>query len=272
MKKLINLAMAAIFLCGTSVFTSCTTTDNPAQSGINLSEMIIGKWITTNIEGKNMQTNDKIVFTFVSPTKAYLSASYTTDLGSGEQWIDKREIDVVISGDTITLTTRTDEHTIVVEKLIVQTITSSKLSTLHDVSIYYDGKVIASGKGTPLRFAKITTDYSQDIIGLWECTALTGTETYNDADSRLEFFADGTYKYWHKNTAGEWEAVINREFQNYFVDGTLLGTRWKNTGEEELREWWEIASLANGQMVWTALREKTDDTTVQQEMRWKKIE
>ena len=122
------------------------------------------------------------------------------------------------------------------------------------------------------RFVKVAKDFKQDILGLWECTGLTGIETYNDANSRLEFFADDTYKFWRKNDAGEWEAVTTREFQDYFVDGTLLATIWKNQGEDELREWWEIASIADGQMQWTALRQQTDGSTIQQGMTWKKIE
>ena len=49
--------------------------------------------------------------------------------------------------------------------------------------------------------------------------------------------ADGTYRYYRKDEGGLWQAVTTREFQDYFVDGTLLATRWKNQGEEELREW-----------------------------------
>ena len=84
--------------------------------------------------------------------------------------------------------------------------------------------------------------------------------------------ADGTYRYYRKDEGGLWQAVTTREFQDYFVDGTLLATRWKNQGEEELREWWEIASLADGQMQWTALRQNADGSTAQQGMTWKKIQ
>ena len=55
------------------------------------------------------------------------------------------------------------------------------------------------------------------------------------------------------------------------LDGTLLATRWKNQGEEELREWWEIASLAGNEMQWTALRQNENGTTAQQGARWTKV-
>ena len=48
----------------------------------------------------------------------------------------------------------------------------------------------------------------------------------------------------------------------YFVDGTLLCMRWKNAGDDtEKRERWEIASVENGKMKWTALRQKEDGST-----------
>ena len=42
---------------------------------LNVSEKIIGKWMTADIEGRSILTNDKTVITFVSPTEAYISAS-----------------------------------------------------------------------------------------------------------------------------------------------------------------------------------------------------
>jgi hypothetical protein len=67
-------------------------------------------------------------------------------------------------------------------------------------------------------------------------------------------------------------AVTTREFQDYFVDGTLLATRWKNEGENELREWWEIKSLKGDKMQWKALRANDDGSTFQQIMDWEKVE
>jgi hypothetical protein len=45
----------------------------------------------------------------------------------------------------------------------------------------------------------------------------------------------------------------------YFVDGILLCSRWKNVGDDtEKRESWEIASIKDGKMEWTALRQAAD--------------
>jgi hypothetical protein len=235
----------------------------------DLAEKIIGKWITADIDGQSALTNEKTVITFVSPTKAYVSESKADFTESKVKWAAHLEYDVEISGNKMTLTGQDGNFTLVQEYTVTAIDDAQMLANLKHTT-FHNGEAKTHPEQY-VRFEKITADYREAIIGLWECTELTGIETYNDANARLEFFADGTYKYWRKNTAGEWEAVTTREFQDYFVDGTLLATRWKNQGEDELREWWEIESISGDQMVWTALRQNPDGTTVQQGMKWKRV-
>lgn len=103
MKKLLNFMLAAALICGASVFTSCTKDDNPVNPADNLSEKIIGKWMTTDKNRQPMLTNEKRVVTFVSATKAYMSASFT-HIPVSTQWLDQIEADVVISDNKVTLT------------------------------------------------------------------------------------------------------------------------------------------------------------------------
>ena len=264
MKKLF-MVLAATLICGACVFTSCKKQDN-----LNLEEKIIGKWMFADIDGQPASTNEKFVYTFVSPTKAYMSASLTPNPELNAPWHVQTEADVVISGNKITATFQDNEYTTAVHEFTVTAISGTEFTANRKITITVDGNEVISIEDV-LRLVKQTADYSAAILGLWECYELTGIETYNDANARLEFFADGNYNYWRKNDNNEWVAVTNREFQNYFVDGTLLATRWKNIGEPELREWWEIASLANGEMQWTALRQNEDGTTVEQGMRWTKV-
>ena len=65
-----------------------------------------------------------------------------------------------------------------------------------------------------------------------------------------------------KNAQDEWVATED-EISNYFVDGNLFCTRWKNVGEGniEQREWWVIESLENGVMKMTAKGQNADGTT-----------
>jgi len=262
--------LAAIITCGAMTLTSCSSDDNDNNID-NLSEKIIGKWITADVNGQPALTDKKRVVTFVSATKAYYSSSRTTRPEVEATWNDKVEANVAIDGNKVTLTMQTDEQTTSVEEYKISNINDNYLTANHKVTIMVDGSVTHTAEAV-LCLTKTTADYAEPILGLWECEGLIGDETYNDGNDRLEFLSDGTYRFYHKDDAGQWQAVTTREFQDYFVDGTLLATRWKNKGEDELREWWEIESLSGDQMTWTALRLNPDGSTFQQKMTWKKID
>ncbi len=270
MKKVILWVTAAALICGAAVFTACSSDDNPVIPDLNVAEKIMGKWMKCDQNGKPLRTDGKMVYTFVSPTKAYMSASIDASPEVGTHWIDQLEADVTISGNKVSLTSYSEEGATMVVDYIITAIDDKEFTANHKVTITLGGVEVYVVEDI-LRFEKVTTDFSADILGLWECEGLTGGETYNDPNGRLEFFADGTYNYFRKNDVGEWESVTTREFQDYFVDGTLLATRWKNVGGDELREWWEIDNISGDKMLWTALRQNEDGTTFRQEMKWKKV-
>ena len=67
------------------------------------------------------------------------------------------------------------------------------------------------------------------LVGLWECEGITGGETYNDANGRLEFFDDGTYNFYRLNKNGNWETIRTREYQKYAINGNQVphdGRTW----------------------------------------------
>jgi hypothetical protein len=225
----------------------------------------------TDKNGQPIPTSERLVYTFVSTTKALVSASLNSRPEVGSHWSGQLEADVAISGNNVTVSMNLDEHTTSVHNYTITAIDANEFTASDIVTITIDGNVIHTAENV-FRFTKVTADYRETILGLWECTGLTGGETFNDDNARLEFLADGTYRYYQKDDAWQWQAVTTREFQDYFVDGTLLATRWQNKGEDELREWWEIESLSGNEMVWTALRQNADGTTVQQKVTWKKID
>ena len=268
MKKFF-MVFAATLICGACVFTSCKK--DKVNTDLNLKEKIIGKWEVADKNGQPAPTDIKSVYTFVSTTRAYISQSFNAHPEAGTPWHYQEEAEVVISGNKVTVTNHSDEHTTAVEEFTITSIDDKEITANRKITVTVDGNVTRSAEDL-FRFTKTTADYAEPILGLWECTGLTGIETYNDANARLEFLSDGTYRYYRKDEGGQWQAVTTREFQDYFVDGTLLATRWKNQGQEELREWWEIDNISGDEMVWTALRQNADGSTVQQEMTWKKID
>ena len=258
------LAVAAV---AAMAFVGCSKDKDDDTD--NLAEKIIGKWMEAEIGGQAALTNDKTVMTFVSSTKAIGSESRVDFTPTALRWNSFLEFDVQINGNKITLTGHPNDSITLVKEYNITAIDDAQMSAnfKHTTFLYGDTVYFVEQNN---RFVKVAADYKDAVLGRWECTELTGIETYNDANARLEFYQDGTYNYWRKNGEGQWETVTNREFQDYFVDGTLLATRWKNQGEEELREWWEIASIAGNEMQWTALRAAEGGTAVQT-MKWVKV-
>ena len=222
----------------------------------NLAEKIIGKWEFSDKDGKEVLTNEKMVFSFVSPTKAYVSFSIDEREST---WADHVEADVKINGNKVTLTFHTGEDNTSVHELAVTAINGTMLSASQKVTVTMGGTVIITDEFA-CRFTKVNADYSEKILGLWECQGISGGETFNDANGRLEFLADGTYRFYRYNDNGQWEMVTTREYQDYFVDGTLVATLWMDVDGEELREWWQITTIAENDMVWIGQRQ--DETGV----------
>jgi len=263
MKKLF-LVLVATLICGACMLTSCKKEDN-----LNVSEKIIGKWMAASVDGQAMPTNEKKVYTFISTSQAYVSASLNSRPDVPAVWNKQKEVAVAISGNIVTLTNHTDEHTTVVEEYTVTAINDSEFTANIKLTATVDGTAVKNEEHT-MRYVKVTADYSEAILGLWECQSITGGETNNDDNARLEFLADGSYNFYRKSETGFW-ALVPRELNEYFVDGNMLCTRWQAAGEEMSYEWWEIASVEVGQMQWTALRKNADGTTTfQQGVNWLK--
>ena len=262
MKKMMNWMKAAILICGTSVFMACSLDDDPTpvpQPDLNLPENIIGKWMVEELDGQACPTNLKAVITFLSSTKAYGSLS---DFYS-DSWNDHAEADVVINRNDVTLTAFENEHTKHVTVATVSSITDKEMILKSDWKVFVDDKMVIHEEYDKERYIRITSDYRDAILGTWEghSTGAEGSEFDDGENHRWEYLADGTFHYYHK-VDGQWQ-LSNDVLHDYFVDGILLCTRWKNAGEgqEENREWWEIESIQNGVMKWTALRMREDGST-----------
>ena len=272
MKRFMNWMLAAILICGASVFVSCSESDNPVapvEPDLGVAEKIIGKWMTAEENGQPMPTNKKRVFTFVSATKGYMSTSLNYSPEIGSHWIEQMEIDVVIDGNKVTLTLHTDEHTTVVDEFTITAINDNEFTAGLKMTVTVNGNVVLNEEQT-VRFVKVTADYSAAILGTWEAQVTSEQDTYGDGlQHRWEFKADGTYVYYIKD-GDNWVPSANT-LNEYFVAGKLLCMRWINAGTE-YREWWEIESIENGEMKWKALRQNTDGTTFTSTFEMKKVE
>lgn len=261
MKKLfVLMALMAV------IFAGCDK-----NNVTNLNEKIIGRWMSHDVDGQSVLTNEKSVYDFVSPTKAYASLPAKLFQGEDPDWYIPVGMDVVIKGKKMTLTYNLGENAKVVEVFNVTAIDDSMFTANHKITVTENGEEVLSNEGV-VRFAKVTEYHSQDILGTWECKGITGSQTHNDDNARLELFSDGKYNYYRKNNAGEWELVTNREFNEYFLAGKLLVTRWKEVGGTMEYESWEIESIGGDQMKWSALRQLPDGLRYRQGVKWQKVE
>ena len=264
MKQTKNWALTAtrtlvftMVLCGASIFTACSSDDDNKSTEKPLSEKLLGKWMISELEGQPCPTNLKAVITFVSATKAYGSLS---DFYS-ESWNNQTSADVVIKGNNVTLTALENEYTKHVTVTDIYTITDKEMTLKSDWTVYVNGAVVIHEAYDNERYVRITNDYEQDIIGTWEGKVTSQDDEHTDGEMhRWEYKANGTYVYYNKS--GDQWVNSNDALAEYFVDGTLLCTRWKKTQDsDELREWWEIESIKDGKMKWTALRMREDGST-----------
>jgi len=260
MKKIMNFLLMAATVCGISLAAaSCSSNDdNPATPDLNLSEKIIGKWMQAEIDGQPALTNEKSVYTFVSPTKAIANASKCDYTESGSKWIIDLEYDVVIDGNKMTLTAHPDEVITLIKELTITSINDNELVCKFKHTTMRNGQVINTSGDEHRRYAKLTVNYKEAILGTWQGHCTSEGSVFDDGqEHRWQYNADGTFVYYVKD--GDSWVPSDNSLNEYFVDGTLLCTRWIDNGVEN-REWWEI-NIADGKMNWTALRQNEDGTT-----------
>ena len=259
---------AAMFGCAalvcTLMFTACSSSEEhkdltPTET---FAEKVMGKWMCTIVDDQHAVTNYYYVLTFVSPTKVYRSFSPVKFREMGNIWENHAECNAEILGNGMTITANYGNDLKAESEYILQIMTETEMVLVAKHNITYNGQPVELPAHNYERFKKITKDYSQDIIGTWEGKVISEESDYDDGQPhRWEFKTDGTYVYYIQNADGQWEAYDNT-FAQFFVDGVLLCFRWKNNGEDtEQREWWEIESILNGVMKWTAVRRHDDGST-----------
>ena len=273
-KYLFNVLLASVMLAATAgLTTACASNDdNPATpSGPSesvIKEKIVGKWKAVTQDGTERVTDKLYVMTFnADGTMTYSSSTFFQNL-SKYTWRNKAPFTYSISGNVLTREGQEDGE---LRKAFYE-VTDINYQEMQMVFTSYilDGQTFS--RDMKIGYERVTADYSEDIIGMWEVTEMTGEETYNDDNARLAFLADGTYRYYRKDDTGEWQLVSTRDVEEYFVDGDWLATRWQETGGEMNYEWWDIDEIKDGQMKWSALREREDGTRFTTTFTWRKVE
>ena len=263
MKKNILWMLAILLICGTNVLTSCSDDDIPSGTDESrLAAKLKGKWIMAEVGGKPVPTDSKQVLTYESDSRFLysLSISAISDLNI---WMHGCEGRLNINGNRLSQTVEIPDANIkFAQELNILSITDKDMRLVVNNETFVDGQSYRVTSGLQEHKVRVTHDYSTDIIGTWEGRHTSDQDTYTDGKlHRWEFKTDGTFVYYSLDDHNRWVASENT-MSEYYVDGMLLCSRWKNVGDDtEKRESWEIKSIKNGVMEWTALRQKADGST-----------
>ena len=222
----------------------------PTQEQVE--QNIIGKWCSEKMNKNLIPTDETSVITFQSLSKATISASLNARTEVDPVWDYKKEVDVAIDGNVITVTNKIDEHKSFVAKMTVISISEMVLHCVGQMTYYQDGQIVETQPEVDMMYKRVEYSFEQDILGVWEGESQGSQDTYGDGKPhRWEFKADGTYVYYVQD-GNVWVPGSNT-LNEYFVDGDHLCMRWKDGGKE-YREWWTIALLEKNDMTWSAIR------------------
>lgn len=257
MKKILNWVLAATLICSASVFTSCN------KSITDLSNKIVGKWIVADLDGAACPTSWKSVVTFESAKKGYYSLSEITTM----TWENKSPAQVTFSKDGFTAIEEDGTYKSVLT-VTVNSITNKEMLLKTDWTLT-GGSLVLLHEVYDERWVRVTDNFEQTVLGTWEAQVQNGNKQQT---WRWEFKANGTYVFSLKEGDAAWQ-VFEDYVSEYFVDGPLLCTRWQNTASsDEQRDWWEIESIQDGKMKWTALRIDEDLTTHTETLELSKVQ
>ena len=247
---LVLVAIASILL-----LSSCRSTDRSAS----IEKSLVGRWMLVEVDGKEVTTNDKIVYRFRYDKEMTASLSLSIENGP---WIVSTGLNCTIKGDSLSVNARTDEQMSIVIEHIILNIAENEFECLTSVKTRTEGKPATMTPARRERWIRVPVDYRSAIIGIWEGHMTSESSTYDTegATHRWEFWKDGSYVYYDRKEDGSWDQAVNR-YSDYFVDGRLLCMRWANQDRVEKREWWEIESVKDGVMNWKALRKAEDGST-----------
>jgi hypothetical protein len=209
----------------------------------NLAERIIGKWAVYEVNGEEAITNSMQVLTYDADGTVHYTPSVTAmmDLGIwGHDLKGTYTINGNVSAQQVTF-----ENILFTQQMNIQNINEYYLYGTTNTETFVDGKSHKVTEGLKEQKVKVTEDYSEYLIGLWEGDFIDlEFNSDEDASCRLAFKADGTFEFYRQNDQNEWVAGIS--MGEYFTDGDMLYMRWKNVGDDKMRyeSWIYTASEA----------------------------
>ena len=232
---------------------SCNTDKKDPISQDEIEANIMGKWKIYTTNNIPVPTNECAVYTFERGGTGTQTMSSQSDPVTGKDiWFVRKPMSYKLTNNT--LSTWWDHSSTDIEWL----------STILDInadSMMMDQSRIFVNKqpqfDVPVStWKRVTVDYSESIIGLWEgVSSVEGG--FGDENHRWLFDPNGTYTYYNRTDSG-WVLSPNT-LNEYAVDGDFLAFRWKADASSKMdREWWDVEMQGDSIMLWTGIRTNED--------------
>ncbi len=232
-------------------FSACTSGSNPVASQSDYKSLILGKWINTQVNGGDFET-DMGFFMELRPDSVQLYSTGITIDNNNKSWIENDNYKFYLDGDLIVLKGwdtfgKRFDMKFKILQLDAFTLRYSISEFLID-SVSFPDQTIYTCQ-------RVTAGLSPQFVGVWYGKS-TNPGNPDTAFHYWEYFPDGRYNYYFKNAQGHWIRKSDNEGR-YFLYGSYLATNYTNDlisgGTGKAYECWNI-SISGNKMKWTGLR------------------
>lgn len=203
----------------------------------NYAEMILGTWLSSEVEDVEVLTDKKFVCQFSSDMVEMYAEGIRLD-ENNSMWTENANNSYRLEGNILIIeVTNLDGSTLNIETEI----SFPDENTLHCI----DKKSTLNGESQKLwvyTMKKASADHKNAILGTWMFNTMDKYATYNE---------DGSYTF-YRNVDSTW----NVSDGTYKLYGDLLVTEWISAPDQHrMYDCWMITSLDENSMTWEGKRE-----------------
>lgn len=252
MKKLILLTISISML-----FSACEK-----QNETDYSSLIIGQWINTKVDNKEVLTDS--VFTFEFRPDLVETCFYGHKIDDNNSlWVSDTAFTYSVSDNIISIEGyNLYQKYFEIEFEILSLDQNTFSYTIPKFSIdnidYPDQRIFTN--------ERITSDLKTQLVGTWYGKS-TNVGNLDTSFHYWDYFEDGSYDYYFQDESGDW---INKpdNLGEYFLYGDFLATNFTNDFVSNAigsdYECWSI-SIQDSVMSWSGLRENGKITSYEME-------
>lgn len=220
-------------------FSGCGDDDNNKSP---YSQKIIGTWVSVETDGETVPTEETFINTFGSGSKEVYASVYK-DL---KEWVIEPECLYQLDDDIMYEKWTAEDGTLSESKTRISI--EDNVMTCNVLQLIKNGVIQEDGESTYV-LKKVTSDYSEEFVGLWKGKETTPGVTKSEVYFR--FLEDGTYIYYYYIKSSDSYGVDDSG--KYYLYGDFFASHWDDEVMGKGFECWNF-SIDGNTMNWKALK------------------